>query len=216
MGDGGWNYFGEKCQKAHPYTKTCRIIRLAYVPWEAFSHYAGQRKKYDRTPMENIELSKITLQSLPRSSDHESWCNMLTVTAVGDINPQLNLHKYTQAVHPSTPLSGKWLFITVSWHYWVSRYITRYRYRRSNFRYRTTLVVRMPRPQSRPQLEIVAWDACNTNANSVVDKMFELCQWAQTEVCDIIGITEMWATIIGLPEWVIKTSQTGELKTVKI
>jgi len=45
----GLKIFGPKYQKTHPYAKTGRINRLAYVPVAMSWHYTALRKKYART-----------------------------------------------------------------------------------------------------------------------------------------------------------------------
>jgi len=44
--------FKPKYQKAHPYAKSCRINRLAYVEVTVFKRYTAASKKYERTPID--------------------------------------------------------------------------------------------------------------------------------------------------------------------
>ena len=60
--------FGPKYQKAHPYVKSGRINRLAYVAVAVFKRYTAPRKKYARTLIGNSR-SSITLQQLPHCRD---------------------------------------------------------------------------------------------------------------------------------------------------
>ena len=62
----GLKTFAPNNQKAHPYAKSGRTIRLAYVAVTLFWHYTAARKKYARIA---IGKSSTHTTSLPRRRD---------------------------------------------------------------------------------------------------------------------------------------------------
>jgi len=57
----GLKIFAPNYQKAHPYAKSGRTNRLAYVAVMLFRHYTATRKKYARIAIGN-SMSSITLR----------------------------------------------------------------------------------------------------------------------------------------------------------
>ena len=63
----GLKIFAPNYQKEHPYTKSGRTNRLAYVAVALFWH-SDEKKKYARIAIGN-SMSSITLRPLPRRRD---------------------------------------------------------------------------------------------------------------------------------------------------